>query len=78
VNVAVIFPWPVWCALALIFGAATVGMLTVYRRELGASYEPPEAVHTPAGFYLEPIAPMADFDPASFVTVALPETEDNP
>jgi hypothetical protein len=62
VNVAVIFPWPVWCALALIFGAATVGMLTVYRRELDRTYEPPEAVHTPTGFYL----------------AALPETEDNP
>jgi hypothetical protein len=56
VNVAVIFPWPVWCALALIFGAATVGMLTVYRRELDHTpTPPPEAAVTPVGFYLEPL-----------------------
>jgi hypothetical protein len=56
VNVAVIFPWPVWCALALIFGAATVGMLTVYRRELDHTpTPPPEADITEPGFYLLPL-----------------------
>jgi hypothetical protein len=56
VNVAVIFPWPVWCVLALIFGAATVGMLTVYRRELDHTpTPPPEADVTPASYYRLPI-----------------------